>query len=364
MKHLRFGILGTAQIARKNWKAILNSGNAVVTAVASRKRNRAQEFIDECQRQTPFATPPKAFGSYEALLSSPDVDAVYIPLPTGLRKQWVIRAAQAGKHVVCEKPCAPSAADLREMIAACREHGVQFMDGVMFMHSRRLARACEVLEDGRSVGAVKRITSAFTFCGDEGFLRGNIRTQSALEPHGCLGDLGWYCIRVILWAVNWQLPREVSGRLLSWAGRDRATGVPTEFSAELIFDRGVSATFYSSFLTENQQWVRIAGTRGHLVIPDFVLPFHGTKLGLEIHKATFEMKGCDFEMRPHVTRQTVAEHGNSHTTAQESNLFRTFADLALSGKTSTHWPDIALWTQQVMDACLESARTQRVVPVE
>jgi len=130
---------------------------------------------------------------------------------------------------------------------------------------------------------------------------------------------------------------------------------------EPIFDRGVSASYYSSFLTENQQWVRIAGTRGHLVIPDFVLPFHGTKLGLEVHRATFEMKGCDFKMIPHVTRHTVAEHGHGHPTSQESNLFRNFADLALSGKINAQWPDIALRTQQVMDACLESGRKGKTV---
>ncbi len=67
-----------------------------------------------------------------------EVDAVYMPLPTALRKQWVLRAAEAGKHVVCEKPCAASVADLQEMLTACRYNRVQFMDGVMFTHSRRM----------------------------------------------------------------------------------------------------------------------------------------------------------------------------------------------------------------------------------
>jgi predicted dehydrogenase len=98
-------------------------------------------------------------------LASDEIEAVYIPLPTGLRKEWVLRAAAAGKHVLSEKPCAVSVADLREMIEACRKHRVQFMDGVMFMHSRRLPRLREILEDGRSVGQVRRITSAFSFLG-------------------------------------------------------------------------------------------------------------------------------------------------------------------------------------------------------
>src|ERR1035438_8493080 len=140
MKKLRFGFLSTANIGRANWKAIFNSGNCVVSAIASRDVKKSREFIRTCQREFSFEKIPDALGDYNELLSSPKVDAVYIPLPTGLRKEFVIRAAQNGKHVVCEKPCAVSAADLDEMTSACRKNRVQFMDGVMFMHSPRLDR--------------------------------------------------------------------------------------------------------------------------------------------------------------------------------------------------------------------------------
>ena len=102
----RWGILSTAGIARKNWQAIHNSGNGTIVAVASRDAAKAQQFIDECQADVSFATAPEAIGGYDELLGRDDIDAVYIPLPTGLRKEWVIKAAQAGKHVMCEKPCA------------------------------------------------------------------------------------------------------------------------------------------------------------------------------------------------------------------------------------------------------------------
>ena len=140
MKPLRIGFLSTAGIGRKNWKAIYHSGNCVISAVASRDIHKSQEFIRACQALHPFEAPPVALGSYEALVSSPEVDAVYIPLPTGLRKEWVLRAAAAGKHVLCEKPCAVSSADLEEMVSACAQHRRQFMDGVMFMHSPRLTQ--------------------------------------------------------------------------------------------------------------------------------------------------------------------------------------------------------------------------------
>ena len=186
----RWGILSTAEIAQKNWKAILNSGNGIVSAVASRDLKRSRAFIGACQSEAPFTQAPRPFGSYEALLADSDMDAVYIPLPTGLRKEWVIRAAEARKHIVSEKPCASSLADLREMFDACRHHRVQFMDGVMFMHSGRLEKIRELLDDGSTIGRIKRITSAFNFYGGEEFVAQNIRAHSVLEPYGSLGDLG------------------------------------------------------------------------------------------------------------------------------------------------------------------------------
>ncbi len=185
--------MSTAGIGKKNWKAIFNSGNCVVAAVASRDIEKSRKFIDECQRDFAFAEAPHAFGSYEELIAAQEVDAVYIPLPTGLRKEWVLRAAAAGKHIVCEKPCAVSVAELEEMLAACKKNSVQFMDGVMFMHSPRLARVREILDAGQSVGRIRRISSAFSFYPhDEKSFKDNIRTDGALEPAGALGDLGWY----------------------------------------------------------------------------------------------------------------------------------------------------------------------------
>ena len=363
---LRWGIMGTAHIARKNWKAIQLTGNSTVAAVASRDRERSRRFIAECQAEAPVAIVPQAFGSYEDLLTCNAVDAVYIPLPTGLRKEWVLRAAEAGKHVVCEKPCAPSVADLRLMVEACRSHGVQFMDGVMFMHSRRLELLRQVLNDGQSVGEVRRIASAFTFRQSPDFFAENIRTQSTLEPYGCLGDLGWYCIRFALWVGGWQMPHQVTGRLLSEHRRpDSPAAVPTAFCGELIFAGGVSADFYCSFLTETEQWARLSGTRGFLEVPDFVLPVAGTEVGFEVHHTSFQVRGCDFRIEDQARRFAVEEHSHGHASAQETNLFRNFADQVRSGQLNPVWPEAALKTQIVMSACLDSAHAEgrRVQPV-
>jgi predicted dehydrogenase len=354
-RKIRWGILGAANIACKNWKAIWNSGNSTVAVVASRDLARAKQFISDCQRQAPMENPPTALNSYEAVLQDSSVDAVYIPLPTGVRKQWVLRAAEAGKHVLCEKPCACSVEDLREMIEACRARKVQFMDGVMFMHSARLPKMREALD--RQLGEIKRITSAFSFRGSAEFFAKDIRTQSGLEPFGCLGDLGWYCIRFALWAMNERLPRRVTGRSLSQS--EAAPGfepVPTELSGELFFDGGVSAGFYCSFLTETEQWAQVSGSKGLLRLGDFVLPFFGDEVEFEVSNPFFEVKGCDFNMEPRSRKTIVSEYSNSHPTSQETKLFRDFSALVLSGRIDNSWPEIALKTQQVMQACFESAR--------
>jgi predicted dehydrogenase len=353
----RWGILSTAGIARKNWQAIHNSGNGRIVAVASREEAKAQAFIDECQAEVAFAEAPEAVEGYEELLSRSDIDAVYIPLPTGLRKEWVIKAAQAGKHVMCEKPCGITAVDLEEMIAACEAAKVQFMDGLMFNHSARLDAIREVLDDGESIGQVKRIASQFSFRAPEDFMAGNIRTHSDLEPAGCLGDLGWYTIRFTLWAMNYAMPTELVGRMISGHGQDGSPDqVPTEFSAELTFAGGVTASFYCSFLTEHQQWVNISGTKGNLQVSDFVLPFYDSEVAFDVNNSHFDITGCTFNMERHSRRIAVKEFGNNHPTAQETKLYRNFAALVLGGVPDSHWPDIALKTQRVLDACLASAR--------
>lgn len=352
---LRWGILGAATIARKNWQAIRRSGNGIVRAVASRDSARADQWIAENSIDHPFADRPEAVAGYDTLLERDDIDAVYVPLPTGVRKEWVVRAARAGKHVLCEKPCGPTASDVEEIVAACREAGVQFMDGVMFMHSDRLPALRRVLDDGTSVGTLRRISTQFSFLAPDDFLAGgNIRVNPEMEPLGCLGDLGWYTIRFALWVMNYEMPVSVSGRLINQTD----AGVPTEFSGELTFASGPTAGFYCSFLTEHQQWANVSGTRGNVDLRDFVLPYFGNEATFTVSNAHFATEGCDFQMERHDTRHAVPEYSNSHSTAQETKLFRNFADLALSGAPDDHWPSIALQTQRVMDAALNSARNE------
>jgi predicted dehydrogenase len=199
--------------------------------------------------------------------------------------------------------------------------------------------------------------SHFSFLGNDAFRQDNIRVNGLMEPLGCLGDLGWYNIRLTLWAMNYRMPRQASGRRLATAGKAGSGGeVPTEFSGELFFDNGVSASFYCSFIMQHQQWANIGGTKGFVQVPDFVLPFYGCESAYTVTQAEFDVRGCQFNMNDHTRRIAVAEYSNNAPGSQETNLFHNFAALALSGQPDRTWGEIALQTQRVLDACFESSR--------
>ncbi len=353
---VRFGILGTAGIARKNWAAMKLSGSAAVAAVASRSTESAERFIRECSSQVPPDQAPAAIGSYDALLERDDIDAVYIPLPTALRHEWVIKAAEAGKHVIGEKPAALNAAQVDEMLAACKSNSVQYMDGVMFMHSKRPPLVKHQIESGE-IGTLRRLTSQFSFAGDEEFQKSNIRAHSGLEPHGCLGDLGWYCIRYFMLLMNGEMPLQVSARTLSTLRAEGSPGtVPGQFTADLTFRSGVTAAFYCSFITENQQWVHASGDQGNLRVDDFVLPYHRPEVAFTVTKDRFDVDNCEFHMENHQTRHSVREYDSNHATAQEANLIRNFCSIVQSGSIDPSWAKWTLDTQKVLDACFNSSQ--------
>ena len=352
----RWGFLSTAGIGKKNWHAIRCCENATLVAVASRETDKANQFIGECQRQIPFENQPKAVGGYETLLSQDDIDAVYIPLPTALRKQWVIAAAEAGKHVMCEKPCAIHHSDLREMIDACEKNGVQFMDGVMLMHTQRLSNLRPCLES--KIGDLLRVHSQLSFKGDQEFLDQNIRTDSSLEPLGCLGDLGWYNVRIALFAANWQMPHSVTAKSLNSLNRTNGeNGVPLSMSAELFFENGLSAGFYCSFEAHHQQWAVFSGTHGMIKLNDFVLPYSNEDLKFELHNPTFDIDACQFVMLENKQTISTAESGNNAVDSQEAKLFRYFSSIVNAGNIDPFWGEISMKTQCVVDACFESANS-------
>jgi predicted dehydrogenase len=265
---MRVGILCTARIAAKVRRGIIEAGNTVV-AIASRDLFKAQEWATEAVASGDLPSRPAAFGSYEALLASPDVDCVYIPLPCMLHLEWVTKAAAARKHVCVEKPAARSAEELLAMLAACREAGVLFIDGTMFHFHPRMPRFLAAVHDSAAFGEVRSVSAAFSFCGDDAFLARDIRTRAALEPLGCLGDLGQYCIRMALEVYQWKVPDSVSA-----TAELNGEGVPLHVAATFRYRGGSPrvACVECSFRGALRQRVEVEGERALARMDDFVIP--------------------------------------------------------------------------------------------
>ena len=140
--------------------------------------------------------------AYQQLVDSNDiVDAIYIPLPSALHKDWVHKALEAGKHVLLEKPVALSADNFTDMMKTAQTSGKILMDGTMFVHTDRTRQLSEYCQNEKKVGTIQRIEGSFSFNGiedDPNFIETNVRCQKNADPLGCVGDLGWYCVYMAL----------------------------------------------------------------------------------------------------------------------------------------------------------------------
>lgn len=155
---IRFGILGCADIARKLSRAITLAPNATLYAVGSRSIEKAKAFASANN----FPQDAKIYGSYDAVLDDPYVDAVYIPLPTSLHLRWAVLAAQKKKHILLEKPVGLNVAEFDKILEACETNGVQIMDGTMWMHHPRTAAIKEFLSDANLFGQLKSVLYIIT----------------------------------------------------------------------------------------------------------------------------------------------------------------------------------------------------------
>ncbi|GAB4861054.1 hypothetical protein Ancab_036222 [Ancistrocladus abbreviatus] len=151
---IRFGILGCADIARKLSRAIKLAPNAAIHAIGSRSVQKAREYAES----NGYPPSTKIYGSYEEVIDDPDVDAVYIPLPTVLHLRYAVLAAEKKKHVLLEKPVAPNVAELDKILEACEANGVQFMDSTMWMHHPRTAKMKEFLSDPQRFGHLQIVS--------------------------------------------------------------------------------------------------------------------------------------------------------------------------------------------------------------
>jgi len=244
---VRWGFLGAGFIARQALApAVHTADGAVLQAVAARDLDRARAL-----------EPAGAvYDSYDALLRDDDVDAVYISLTNDVHAQWSVEAMRAGKHVLCEKPLAMNATQVREMAGVAEETGMLLVEASWYRWHPRVRRAQELLADGR-IGAVRHVTAGFTF---DGKLTGNYRLE-VTRGGGALYDVGCYAVSASLWAFG-SLPREVTARQ-----QLGASGVDLVTEAVLEFDDG-EAEIRAGISEPPHQWLVITGDGGELEFRD------------------------------------------------------------------------------------------------
>jgi xylose dehydrogenase (NAD/NADP) len=255
MKKLRWGLLSTAHINRALLPPLRASARNELTAVASRNLGRAQAYAKERDI-------PRAFGTYEAMLADPDVDVIYNSLPNGLHTEWTIKAAQAGKHILCEKPLAVTVEEVDAMTAAAKKAGVVLMEAFMYRHHPQTLKVKELIEGG-AIGMLQVMHGSFTFkITNEN--EDDVRLSSSLGG-GSIWDIGCYPIsyaRLIAGAE----PIEVFG----WQITGARSGVDETFTGQLRFPNNVYALFDCGFRTPFRAHMELVGNEGSL---DIARPF-------------------------------------------------------------------------------------------
>lgn len=244
---LKWGLLSTANINRRLIPAIRAARRAELVAVASRDLARAEAYAARWEI-------PRAHGSYEALLADPEIDAVYISLPNSLHAEWTVRAAQAGKHVLCEKPLAISLAEVDQVSAAAESAGVVVSEAVMYLYHPLLHKARQLVRDG-AIGQVRLVRGAFTILLQR---PGDVRWDAALGG-GSLWDVGSYPVSFIRWLAG--EPQQVFGwQVMSDSGVDAA------FAGLLRCGNGVLGAFDCGFQHQFRMEAEVVGSEGVLIV--------------------------------------------------------------------------------------------------
>jgi predicted dehydrogenase len=251
---VRWGVLGAAGIAiRKVIPAMAGSDDSRVFGIASRNVDRAAELAGR------FSI-PRVYGSYEELLDDSEVEAVYIPLPNHLHAEWTLRAAAAGKHILCEKPLAVTAAEAQEMVDGCAKAGVKLMEAFMYRLHPLWDRTRQLVSDGR-IGELVAIQATFSYRNVDPT---NIRNVADFGG-GALMDIGCYPINVARMMFGSE-PQVIRASIV----RHPEFGTDVLTSAILDFE-GRQASFTCSTILESDQRVLLLGTEGRLVVE---IPFN------------------------------------------------------------------------------------------
>lgn len=247
-KHaIQWGILGAARIAASYAKAIPQSRNSTVLAVASRDRDKAQVFAEDHGI-------PRVHGNYEALLADPQLDAVYIALPNALHAEWTLKALAAGKHVLCEKPLAMSAEEGESMRRAAESAGLHLAEGLMYRRHPLNVTALNLLHSGRIGDLVAANATFFAPVGEDDPIRFSVALGG-----GALLDLGLYCVSLLRWAAGGEPDR------IHAVAKRHPQGVDFWSAGALGFPSGAIGTFTCAYGTPFACRYELVGRKGRIV---------------------------------------------------------------------------------------------------
>ncbi len=248
MSTLRWGLISTANINRRLIPAIHASKRGQLTAVSSRTQESADHYAKEWDI-------PHAFGSYQEMLDSDQIDVVYNSLPNHLHAEWSIKAMEAGKHVLCEKPFAITLDEVDQMIATAEKTNSILAEAFMYRHHPQTKIIGEWIQNGR-LGDVYLVRGTFNF---QMGSRNNVR----LIPEyggGCLWDVGIYPLSLAQYIMG-SPPEKVSGS--QWIGE---SGIDEHFAGQLIYSGDRVAQISSSFAAPFHTWAEIFGTNGRMIV--------------------------------------------------------------------------------------------------
>jgi len=249
MEPVRWGLLSTARINEAILKGAQQSDRTEVVAVASRDQARADAYANERGLA-------HAYGSYEALLEADDVDVVYNSLPNGMHVDWSVRALEAGKHVLCEKPMDRRVAEVERAFDIADRAGLLLMEAFMYRHHPQTRKAAELVREG-AIGELRHLVSRFSFTLAN---KADVRLLPELDG-GALMDLGCYCV---------SMQRVLAGEPQRVVGFQRigGGGVDVGFTGLLEFAGDVFGEFHCAFDLPEGHGLEAVGSEGRLVVPD------------------------------------------------------------------------------------------------
>ena len=265
MTPLRVGLLSTANINRLLLGGARAAEGVEVVAVASRDRERAEAYAAEHGLG-------RAHGSYEALLADPEVDAVYVPLPNSLHVSWSIRALQAGKHVLCEKPLTRRPEDAQAAFDAAERADRVLAEAFMWRHHPQALRLRELVAGG-AVGSLRLVRASFSFDIFGMDRPDDVRLQASLDGGGLM-DVGCYCVSALRLLAG--EPERVAGRRI-----DGGDGVDVRFTGTAAFGGGVLGSFDCGLDMVGRHELEVVGDKASIVLAD---PWHGRSASIELRR--------------------------------------------------------------------------------